>query len=108
MVQPNKLGSSQEEDEDGNRIEPDRQGERIPAWCANYATVATSQADIVPWREGDTAEGEDSWAVFSGNRNNFTGMTHVKHQQAIKKSYLFEKHGTCKKHISFIGHVLIK
>lgn len=40
--------SDMEEDEDGNRIEPDRQGKRIPAWCANYATVATSQADIDP------------------------------------------------------------
>lgn len=40
--------SDLEEDEDGNRIEPDRQCKRVPSWCTNYSTLATSQADIDP------------------------------------------------------------
>lgn len=44
--------TSKEEDEDGNRIEPDRQCKRVPSWCTNYSTLATSQADIATWLVG--------------------------------------------------------
>ncbi|CAK9051433.1 INCENP_ARK-bind domain-containing protein [Durusdinium trenchii] len=40
--------SDLEEDEDGNRIEPDRLRKHIPARCSNYTQVAASQADIDP------------------------------------------------------------
>ena len=34
------------------------------------------------------------------------GMAHGKHQRAVTNSHSFEKHATCMKHMSCIGHVL--
>lgn len=41
---------AQEEDSDGNRIEPDRAGKQVPAWSRGFKAVAAQQADIEPWK----------------------------------------------------------
>ncbi|CAJ1431394.1 unnamed protein product [Effrenium voratum] len=40
--------SDLEEDEHGNRVEPDRSRKRMPSWCANYKQIAETQGDIDP------------------------------------------------------------
>lgn len=40
--------SDAEEDEEGNRLEPDRTGKHVPAWCANYKEMVSAQAAIDP------------------------------------------------------------
>ena len=44
---------AEEEDSEGNRIEPDRTGKLVPAWSRHFKALAMQQADIEPWKAMD-------------------------------------------------------
>jgi len=48
LMEDNYEISDFEEDKDGNRVEPNRTGKLIPAWCAGFPQLVQSQASVDP------------------------------------------------------------